>query len=374
VTDPTRLDNFIGCLIGGAVGDALGAAVEFDSWPQIQAEYGLGGITRYQRAYGRYGAITDDTQMTLFTAEGLIRSSNRMIDRGVTDVEAVIHRAYERWLLTQVDDPSDVPWDPEFPAGESGWLITHGFLHHRRAPGDTCLSALMRPHTVATADIPLNDSKGCGGVMRVAPVGLVADDPFAVGCRAAALTHGHPTGWIAAGVFAEVVAHLAAGGGITEAVEVGLARSAHHPQAAETATAVEVGLARSAHHPQAAETATAVGRAVDLATSAPEATVESVETLGEGWVAEEALAIAVYCALTAKDFPSGLIAAVNHSGDSDSTGALTGNLLGALFGANAIDGDLTDDLEGAEVIDQIARDLHAVAEGRVMDPRRYPPW
>ncbi len=52
-----------------------------------------------------------------------------------------------------------------------------------------------------TPEKPLNDSKGCGGVMRVAPVGLVATDPFDLGCRAAAITHGHPSGWLASGAF-----------------------------------------------------------------------------------------------------------------------------------------------------------------------------
>jgi len=58
--------------------------------------------------------------------------------------------------------------------------------------------------------------------------------------------------------------------------------------------------------------------------------------LGEGWLAEEALAIAVYCALVAEDFAHGVKLAVNHSGDSDSTRAMTGNILDALVGAAGI--------------------------------------
>jgi ADP-ribosyl-[dinitrogen reductase] hydrolase len=63
---------------------------------------------------------------------------------------------------------------------------------------------------------------------------------------------------------------------------------------------------------------------------------EAIAELGEGWVAEEALAISVYCALVARDFRQGVVMAVNHDGDSDSTGAITGNLLGALHGVDAI--------------------------------------
>jgi len=95
--------------------------------------------------------------------------------------------------------------------------------------------------------------------------------------------------------------------------------------------------------------------------------------LGQGWVAEEALAVAVYCALTAADFRSGVLLAVNHGGDSDSTGAICGNLLGASLGAGAIDPGLLDGLEGRETITQIADDLHDVfAEGREPSSQRYP--
>ncbi len=58
--------------------------------------------------------------------------------------------------------------------------------------------------------------------------------------------------------------------------------------------------------------------------------------MGEGWVAEEALAISIYCALVAKDFEQGIIHAVNHDGDSGSTGAIVGNLLGTMHGVSAI--------------------------------------
>jgi ADP-ribosylglycohydrolase len=80
--------------------------------------------------------------------------------------------------------------------------------------------------------------------------------------------------------------------------------------------------------------------------------------IGEGWVGEEALAIAVYCALKYQDDLRGaLIAAVNHDGDSDSTGAITGNILGAYLGANAIPQAWLKKLELREVITELADDL-----------------
>jgi ADP-ribosyl-[dinitrogen reductase] hydrolase len=105
--------------LGGAVGDALGAPVEFKSYSQIVAEFGPAGIRDFAPAYGRVGAITDDTQMTLFTAEGLLRANTRFGARGVCHLPSVVHCAYLRWLKTQgVTVPS---LEGGFDIG--GWLI-----------------------------------------------------------------------------------------------------------------------------------------------------------------------------------------------------------------------------------------------------------
>ena len=197
----TRSGRFRGCLLGGAVGDALGAPVEFETLSTILDRYGPDGITDYSPAFGRLGAITDDTQMTLFTAEGLLVAR----DRPGSDPVVEINRAYLRWLATQTDGS-----DPEPGVDDDGWLLGEGFLHSRRAPGNTCLSALQRGG-MGTTGRPMNDSKGCGGVMRVAPIGLVAEDPFRLAADAAALTHGHPSGYLAAGALADLIGELAAG-------------------------------------------------------------------------------------------------------------------------------------------------------------------
>ncbi len=155
--------RFKGCLLGGAVGDALGAPVEFMTRSEILRRFGPNGITDYAPAYGGIGTITDDTQMTLFTAEGLIRAYVRWCDRGISSTSGVVASAYQRWLLTQSEPPMhDIQSD--------GWLFGQRELHHRRAPGITCLAALRSMKSLGEA--ARNDSKGCGGVMRVAPVGL----------------------------------------------------------------------------------------------------------------------------------------------------------------------------------------------------------
>ena len=122
------------------------------------------------------------------------------------------------------------------------------------------------------------------------------------------------------------------------------------------------------------ETFLALQTAVGLAASAPVGPA-TVERLGAGWVAEEALAIGVYAALAGPDMMSALTLAVTHSGDSDSTGAIAGNILGASVGVEAVPPDLLEGLVEREVIAQIGNDMADVfVEGKTPDPRRYPTW
>lgn len=100
-SDSRRLDAIRGCLIGGAVGDALGAPVEFLNRDAILRNYGGDGVTGYVEFGDGTGAVTDDTQMTLFTAEGLLRAIVRLNGRGICDPVAVVKNAYQRWLKTQ---------------------------------------------------------------------------------------------------------------------------------------------------------------------------------------------------------------------------------------------------------------------------------
>ena len=86
--------------------------------------------------------------------------------------------------------------------------------------------------------------------------------------------------------------------------------------------------------------------------------IECIYGLGEGWCGHDALAIAIYCAYKYfDDFEAALIAAVNHKGDSDSTGAVTGNILGAAIGYDDIPQFFKDDLELHDVILHVADDL-----------------
>ena len=349
-----RLDQFRGCLLGGAVGDALGAPIEFMSVSEIHQHFGPEGVRGMTPGEWPAGSITDDTQMTLFTAEGLLRAQVRGALRGIVAVPTVVHHAYARWLQTQGEE------SPRWGRREAydGWLIALPELHARRAPGMTCLSALQRSRQ-GTTEQPLNDSKGCGGVMRVGPVGLLArrDRAFTMGVDVAALTHGHPSGYLAAGFLAAVIAGLRDGDDLEAAVDAATAELEQRDPNEEVGAAV-----RSARR---------------LAGQGP-ASVERLEELGDGWVAEEALAIALYAVLATHSFEEAVLLAVNHGGDSDSTGAITGNLAGFLYGDSAIPSRWLEALELMDEIGQMAGDLHRAWRGVDWDPEqeweRYPGW
>lgn len=322
------LDRATGCLLAGAAGDALGAPVEFIDRPAILRRFGPAGIRDYAPAYGGIGKITDDTQMTLFTADGCLRAHHHGIRHGTGNRMEIIRRAYLRWLCTQTSGT------PVKPGSTDRWLLQQPALFARRAPGNTCLSALSRKGGER------NNSKGCGGIMRVAPCGILhVNEPleaFNLGSQSAKLTHGHPTGYLSAGVFAAVIAGLVAGKPLGLAVDTARKILIDFPDHKETLEAMNMAI-----------------RMVALGET-PE---RAIPVLGEGWVAEEALGISLYCALTAESLEEGVIMAINITGDSDSTGAMTGNLLGALHGASAIPQRWLAELELKEVIATVASDL-----------------
>lgn len=329
---------FTGCLLGGAAGDALGAPVEFMTAAAIHRQFGPDGIADFAMAYNRKGAITDDTQMTLFTAEGLILHKTRNC---LEPVAISVYHAYLRWLLTQNAVGRETLLKQHGTCGIVDGILT-GFdaLHSRRAPGNSCLSSLASGR-MGTIQEPINNSKGCGGVMRIAPVGLAleADKVFDSACEIAAITHGHPTGYLAAGCLALIIHSIVNGKALQEAVQKAVDVLGSKPNAQECKTSINAALAAWKDAPVSYQT---------------------VESLGAGWIAEEALSIGIYCALVAgDDFEKGLRLAVNHSGDSDSTGSIAGNILGALLGKGAIPKQYLAELELADVIEEIAEDLYS---------------
>lgn len=316
----TFADRVYGCLLGGALGDALGADVEFLALDDIRARYGVGGMTGF--AEGR-AAITDDTQMTLFTVEGLLSGGSPQ----------AVYEAYRRWMITQ----------QEAERGEqASWLLDQPAMHHRRAPGNACLGGLSSEPRGRRSQPKNPHSKGCGAVMRSAPFGLLPgslDDAWQLSIDCAIFTHGHPSGYLAAAAMTAIVHRLLAGDSLPDAVRCARGRLEQEDGAAREVIAALDGAAAAAEN------------------DAP--TPDTVERIGAGWVAEEALAIGVYCALQANsaDTTGALLLAVNHSGDSDSTGAIAGNLVGAAYGRSALPATLLSQIVEVDVVTRMAAEF-----------------
>lgn len=338
-----KKDKFRGCLIGGAVGDALGYAVEFMSEETIFAKYGACGISEYELDGGS-ARISDDTQMTMFTTTALLDGITRGKLRGIMgSFESYIAAEYKGWYLTQT---RKYPVDISENYAQYSWIMNIPEMFAQRAPGNTCLSALE-------SGTPIADSKGCGGVMRVAPIGLFfangnyprmeQSEIDLLGANTAAITHGHPLGYIPAAALVHIISMLVKNDDISVLDAV-----------ADSVVRMRKLFGDSEYIERFHRLMEKAGSLAFSSTS----DLDSIHQLGEGWVAEETIAIAAYCAIKYQDdFEKAICAAVNHNGDSDSTGAVCGNILGARLGYGKIPHKFTENLEFHDVLLELSDDL-----------------
>lgn len=324
-----RIDKVWGAMIGGAVGDALGYQIEFlrNVTPKM--------VTRFK---GKVGIISDDTQMTLFTACGLLWRSTRWHLRGIAMLPPdAIYLAYLDWLGTQqrVDEHMNVAWIKNVPE-----------LNILRDPGMTCINALSSGK-MGTLEEPLNDSKGCGGVMRIAPIALYVNEEVVgeIAAKTCALTHGHPLAILSAYVLGYIIYYALNDYPVEKAVKMAVRKMRDW-----TVAGVD-------YEGEKTEITELFNKAMRLA-KAEMSDQGAIYELGEGWVAEEAVAIAIYCAMKYEDsFEDAIVAAANIDGDSDSTAAITGNIVGAKLGYKKIPDYYKDNVELKDLILELADDL-----------------
>lgn len=349
-------DKCRGSLVGGAVGDALGYAVEFSSLDEILSRYGERGITSYDLDSEGVAEFSDDTQMTLFTAEGLLGAIAGCKLREA-DIVPFITDAYKHWYITQTRGTKVV----------DGSFLTHvRRLWAHRAPGNTCLSALGE---IYASDRPVvNNSKGCGGIMRVAPIGIFAaaqpqilslPDAETLAGHAAEITHKHPLSTLPSMAQAMIVADCITHDDIDR-------EKFRFIVTDRVFKLLEIPL-HGDYYLSILQKLTE--KALDLAVSDLPDT-KAIARLGGGWVAEETLAIAVFSVMRYIDnFEKCICCAVNHSGDSDSTGAVAGNIIGGILGYDAIPVKYLDNLELHDLLVTMADDLAGCTSARQMAER-----
>ena len=354
-------DRIRGSLMAGAAGDALGYAVEFMSRGSILAKYGFRGIAKFNLTREGKALISDDTQMTLFTACGMLMGVTRGYMRGIGGrPEKYVDKAYLDWYYTQTGKNSrpSVTWLRDLPE-----------LAHRRAPGNTCLSAC---ESLFQGKEVHNNSKGCGGIMRVAPMALLMAGYWArgkcpyhvfemdeAGAEVAAVTHKHPLAFLPAAMLTHLIFRVIS----MEEAEVKARITNIALETIEALSYIYKGEYEEHKRILTNLTLTALSLAANDKSDA-----DNIRLLGEGWTGEEAWAIALYCAVRHIDsIEDALIAAVNHDGDSDSTGAICGNIMGAIYGYEAIkrvnlfcpqEHDFEQTLELSNIILALADDLY----------------
>lgn len=329
-------DCIRGSLMAGAAGDALGYPVEFMSRNAILARYGDKGITRFKLDSDGKALVSDDTQMTLFTANGMLMGLTRGYMCGIGgDPKNYVGGAYIDWYYTQTVNKKSERDDFHYT-----WLRDLPELAYRRAPGITCLNACES--LLAHRDVE-NNSKGCGGIMRVAPMGLL-DASFKesggsgfyyktvylaeAGAHIARVTHLHPLGYLPAALMTLLLSRIVpltpdeVKESIIDIINDGLD--------------VMMNMYGNDYAKYKEYLRALTLKAVNLAHSNI-SDIQAIMQLGEGWTAEEAWAISLYCVIRHVDnMKEAIIAAVNHDGDSDSTGSITGNIMGAIYGYEAI--------------------------------------
>ena len=320
--DINKKNKVIGSILAGAIGDALGYKIEFKR--NVKSDE----VTDFDDT----GIISDDTQMTLFTAMALIYKD---IVRDAT-YKDVFYNSYLDWFDTQNNKKSE---------GRISNLNKIDELNVCRAPGNTCLSALGSGN-IGTVENPINNSKGCGAIMRIAPIGLYIDNPVEAGkvaITASAITHGNILGYTSSCILA-VLLNLKLNNPkkplkklVYKSIKIFKKEYSSIQQSEEIKYMLKL-LSKAIH---------LSGKNINDQTA--------INMLGEGWVAEETLAIAIYsCLKHSNNIKDTLICAINHDGDSDSTGAVAGNIIGAYLGLENIPEEYTKKLELNNLIITIA--------------------
>ncbi len=340
------MKNYTGCLIGGAVGDALGYPVKFLSYNDIVKKYGVKGIADYCLDNG-IAKIADATQLSLFTANGLLYAITRGSIRGILGpIESYVIDFYYDWFLTQIK---------EYPLKKhltNSWLINIPEMFSKMSPETSVMNALENGLPLNYDDRNKkikNNGNGYSGIVSVAPVSILWRyyKDYNLAGKISALLNNN-TMSVLSSLFLDR-----------------LLNKIFHQEVKLNLKSVIIDLRNNIYdnfnkfeQRDIEKLATVIDKAIDLSELNMKDN-EAIETIGKGWLSEEALGIALYCSIKYSDnFEIGIFASVNHSGNSNCTGSLTGNILGAYLGLDVIPKKFLDKLQLKDIIIEIAKDLN----------------
>jgi ADP-ribosylglycohydrolase len=314
--------------------------------------------------------------MNLFTATAILVTLSK-VDKITTNESILIDitvATYIDWLITQKE--SYLTGKNTIRSnGVNGvsWLLDIPTMYSRRAPGITCLSSLgnLKHHKCYQdfLEFPTNNSKGCGGIMRSAPIGLISPHLYdelinldLIAAKMSAITHGHSLGYMPSAMLVHILNRIVYPKSTCDTLK-DIVIEAKNTIAKLFKNDIYI-----------KELCDIVDLSIFLSENNNE-DLDNIRMIGEGWVAEETLAISLYCSLKYQNnFTKGIVASVNHSGDSDSTGAVTGYILGAWLGFENIELKWLKNLELIDVITEISNDISAISCNNESDLRDKAYW
>lgn len=337
------LSAYQGCLLGLAVGDALGYTVDQRSLAEIREDYGPNGLMGYDLVNG-YADVTSYTQLAAFTCNGLLLGLTQGQLRGrMSPFISYIRLGQREWAASQT------PWGR--PEKTFCWLIRKKEICRRHCMNTWMTEQLLR-NKMGTPEEKINRFSTPGAITSAVGVGLFFDPETMdqaeidrLGAEAVALTHGSPLAFLPGAVIAHLISRLL------------------HSEKQPLRELVEEAM-ESFHNQfymqfgQADEVWALVKQAISLAESPDVEPAEAMERL-RCESGAQVLAGAVYAALVGqKDFDTAMIIAVNHSGRSAAVGAIAGAMLGAWLGEEALPEFYLECLEPADILRSLAFDLY----------------
>lgn len=316
---------FAGCLVGGALGDALGYSLIQDSSELV---------------------LSDVTQLALFTIEGLLWSDLRKKRFGKASYASSCFFSYQRWLSTQgkkLGDP-DYAWvldDKRFEI-RSGLRQAKELNHVRSTDSSMAdiLSGIVN-QDYGTKETPINSRKDDSVLTMGVPIGLYfMDQPkqaFEVASDIAVMTHGHPSAYLSCGLYAAIISFVASGSDLGEAVYHALSLLGGYHGSYEVSSAVLEALEQAKKH-------------------------DEFELDMDKKSAAYTLAYGLYCAVQCEaDFEEAVILAIQGKHKKE-MGAVCGSLIGAVQGLSGVPEDAVSYLEGKDIIIKMANQLEACSE------------
>lgn len=334
-----RISGCRGCLLGLAVGDAMGHTVDEKSWQEIQEDYGPNGLLGYDLVNDS-AVGSAYTQVAAYVSNGLLLG----ITRGKPEL-------YLRFVGLSLREWARAQYFPRDPEKSWCWVAKIPQMRGRKCKDSRMLDAL-RLDALGTVEKPVNRASTPGGLPGAVAVGLGCNGKgmarelaVPLGTETVALTHGNVETFLCGGVLAECIAS------VLDGPEIPLRE--HFLSAVDAMVSCF-----GTRYEQAGELANMLRRVIHSAWPPADEPREVMEKL-ECETAAQCLAGAMYaCLVWQEDFDSAMILAVNHSGRSAAVASIAGSILGARMGAEALPDFYLECLEIAPVLEELARDMN----------------